>query len=84
MKNVVECKREFFAYFNALLTRGVMPSRSLRVNWQGQQYCIEKTRSNVYHFEVFTKILRTYGRSFYVNLRDIAQYLSKVAIHHNA
>ena len=23
MKNVVECKREFFAYFNALLTRGV-------------------------------------------------------------
>ena len=23
MKNVVECKREFFAYFNALETRGV-------------------------------------------------------------
>ena len=23
MKNVVECKREFFAYFNALKTRGV-------------------------------------------------------------
>ncbi len=22
MKNVVECKKEFFAYFNALLTRG--------------------------------------------------------------
>ena len=24
MKNVVECKKEFFAYFNALETRGVL------------------------------------------------------------